>query len=563
MEFPQTIKGMLTRSVERFGGRVAFRYKENRQWREVTYREFQRRVWCVSEMLAECGVKPGDRVAIFAENSAEWPAMYFGILGLNATAVPVDAKLKEQEVAHILRDSDAGAALSTNRQYPILRDIQPGLPSLDHIILLQGRSVLPTLSDGVSYHVYEERMDQAMDKARLPDRAYDLYAPKPDDIASFIYTSGTTGRQKGAMLSHRNFMANVQSCTGAIDISPDENFLLVLPLHHAFAFTGNLLVPLALGNEISLVESLRTVGENVREVSPSAFIGVPLLIEKMYERIVDRLKQNKIGYALYRTGIRGPVRKRIRESLGGRLRIVITGGAPCNPDVLRGFAEFGIQILEGYGLTETGPVCSLNPWSKPKPGTIGLPLPDVEIKIDEPDAEGVGELLIRGPNVMKGYFNNPTASEDAFRDGWFCTGDLGCVDEEGYFAITGRKKSLIVNREGKNIYPEEVEHYAVQSPYILEALVLGYHEPGEKIGERVGLIVVPNQETLDEEAARTGTHRTDREVIDLLREEVKRTCQAITEYKRPRKILVRMEAFEKTSTGKIKRYLYDLESTDL
>lgn len=558
-----TLKDMLAHAVEDGPDRVAFQHKDHGRWVKTSYGAFLRQVRQVAEMLATLGVKAGDRVALCSENSIHWPALYFGASGLGATVVPVDAKLKRQETAHILRDSGSTVLMTTADQYPLVLDIERLLPRLRHVILVEGSRVLPVESRRIRFHDYQKARDAGAAAAASPGAAYDRHHPQPDDIASFIYTSGTTGRQKGAMLSHGNFTANVAACCRAFDLLPDEHFLLVLPLHHAFAFTGNLLLPLAHGNCISLVESLRTVGDNMREVSPTAFIGVPLLVEKMYQRILGRLQKHRAVYTAYRMGLRGPVRRKIRDSLGGRLRIVVTGGAPCDPRVLHGFKRLGIDILEGYGLTETAPVVSLNPPAHPKPGSIGLPLDGVDTRLYESNGLGVGELQVRGPSVMQGYYNNPDATREVFVDGWFRTGDLARLDEDGYLYICGRKKSLIVNREGKNIYPEEVELQALHSPFVLEALVLGYREPGDGPGERVGMIVVPNQEALDAQTARRKSKLSDADVVDLLRNEVKRVCGELADFKRPRKILIRVEEFEKTSTGKVKRYLYDLEGADL
>jgi long-chain acyl-CoA synthetase len=561
-----TVKDLLARAAHHHPDRVAFRYREKRIWRELTYGEFLCRVRSVADMLAEAGVRPGDRIAIFAENSIHWPTFYFAIVGLGAIAVPVDAKLREQEASHVLSDSQAAFLFITRRELPIVREVQHLLPSMTRVFVLHGRDLLPGTERPI-FVDYDEALMAAVARTkadpgeRIP--AYDRVEPKEEDIASFIYTSGTTGRQKGVMLTHRNFTSNVEACRQVVAIRPDENYLLVLPLHHAFAFTGNLLLPISGANTISLVESLRTVGDNIRELSPTAFIGVPLLLEKMYDRILAGLRKNRFGYLLYRLGIRGPIRRGIRERLGGRLRIIITGGAPCAPDVLYGFAQLGITILEGYGLTETSPVISINPADKPKPGTIGKPVQGVEIRIDEPAADGVGELLVRGPNVMKGYFNDPEASRRAMAGDWFRTGDLAYLDPEGYIVLAGRKKSLIVDRSGKNIHPEEIEGIVLQSPYVLEALCLGYRERSDRAGEQVGLIVVPNQERLDAVAAETGRPLSDREVISRLRGEVKVAVAEIASFKRPRRIQVRMEEFEKTSTGKIKRYLYELPPTEL
>lgn len=558
-----TIKEWLARSVSRRGDGIALRHKKDGRWQSLTYRELLARTWGVAELLARRGLKPGDRVAIFRENAPDWPEMYFGITGLGLTAVPVDAKLQEQEVAHILRDSGARLLFADARSYPLLKEIEAHLPGLQSAVLVGGRELGPQPSRRVRYEDYQESFESAAAAAAADGRAYDRHTPAADDIASFIYTSGTTGRQKGAMLTHGNFAANVEAILHAIDIREDDNFLLVLPLHHAFAFTANLLTPVAAGCEISFVESLKTVGENTREVAPSVLIGVPLLIEKMYNRIWAGLRENKAAWVLYRLGLRRPVRRGIAAKLGGRLRLIVTGGAPCDPDVLVHFAKLGFPILEGYGLTETAPVLTLNPPDAPRPGTVGRPLPGVEIRILDPNPEGVGEITARGPNVMKGYFNNPEATAAVFQDGWFLTGDLGRLDANGYVTITGRKKSLIVNREGKNIYPEEVEHAVGKSPFVRECLALGFRDPDVKVGEQVGIIVVPNQEMIDAHARRGHRTLSEAEAVELVRRDVKRVCAGIAEYKRPRRIQVRWEEFGKTSTGKVKRYLYTLRAEDL
>ena len=556
------LKQMLADSVEKRGDAVAFRYKSGGEWQTCSYRAFLDHVRTVSELLGQLRVRPGERVGLFADNTMPWAAIYFGIVGTGAIAVPIDAKVQEMELVHILSDSQARVLFCGARQYHLVRERHHQLRDLEHVFIMEGEQGLDLSSSKapVTYHDLDFAMNEAAADALSEKAAYDHYDPGDDDVASLIYTSGTTGRQKGAMLTHGNFTSNVASCRRAWPINGDDNFLLVLPMHHAFAFTGNLLLPLACGASISLVESLRTVGENIRDVSPTAFIGVPLLIEKMYERIFAKLRQNRPAWLLWSLGLRAPIRHRIRAQLGGMLRLVVTGGAPCDPDILRGYQALGVTIVEGYGLTEASPVLTLNPPDRPKPGTIGRPLSGVEIRIVEANEQGVGELIARGPNIMKGYFHNPEASADVLRDGWLYTGDLGWIDEEGYITLAGRKKSLIVNREGKNIYPEEVEAQVLKSPYLIEALVLGYQEPTDKVGERVGLIVVPNQEQFDQEARRRGRAFTDTELMTRVRDEVRRVTRDLSEYKRPRKVQIRMEEFEKTSTSKIKRYLYEMDS---
>jgi long-chain acyl-CoA synthetase len=554
-----TIRELLENTVRARANSVALRFKAGTMWKTISYAELLQEVRVAAEVIARLGVRKGDRVALFCENRPWWVEVYLGIVGLGATAVPIDAGLQEQEVAHILADSGAHVVLAGSRQYSVLADMERKAPHLRHIVILDGKGVLPT-SNGrsVRYYDYGSLRAECAEAANGPHAAYNRTGPADEDLASLIYTSGTTGRQKGAMLTHRNFTANVESCVRAIEIYPTDHFLLVLPLHHAFAFTADLLIPLRCGCEISFVESLKTVGENLREVSPTVLIGVPLLLEKMYNRIWNGLKANKFGYALFLMGVRKPIIRKLADKLGGRLRLVVTGGAPCDPGVIHGFGNLGIRVIEGYGLTETAPVLTLNPLEHSKPGTVGKPLPEIEIKIVDPGPDGSGEIAARGPNVMKGYHNNPAATAEVFRDGWLLTGDIGYFDEEGYLVISGRKKSVIVNREGKNIYPEEVEQQIVRSPFIREALVLAYREADMKVGELVGVIVVPDQEALDAHIKRQHRKWTDEETEEFIRGEVKKQVATIAEYKRPRRILIRWEDFEKTTTGKIKRYLYTL-----
>lgn len=556
----ETIRELFLESCRRRGGAVALRFKREGAWRERSYAELLERTRRVSERLGAHRCRAGERIGLFLDNCPEWPELYFGIVSVGCQAVPIDAKLRDRDVAHILRHSGCKLVFASSRTYRVMREIADDCRALETVVLLAARELGLETQSRVRYVHYEEAPDDAPRRTTVSTAFFDSHAPSANDVASIIYTSGTTGRPKGAMLSHGNFCANVQSALNAVNMSATENFLLVLPLHHAFAFTANLLIPIAAGAEISLVESLKTVGENVREVSPTILIGVPLLIEKMYARIREGLRRKPLAHALYALGIRKPVIRGIRNKLGGRLRMIITGGAPAMPSVLEGFAALGVTVMEGYGLTETAPILTLNPESAPRYGTVGKALPGVEIRIKDPDRQGVGEITARGPNIMSGYFENPEATREAFDDGWFLTGDLGTIDPDGYVAISGRKKSLIVNREGKNIYPEEVETVIAESPFVLEALVLGFSAPGDR-GERVGVIVVPDHDAVERHFA--ARRAAKRDVEAWVRQDVRKRVAELADFKRPRQIQIRNEEFEKTSTGKIKRYLYEMDAAQV
>ena len=560
-----TLKETLEQSTQKNGDKVLMKFKRLGAWQTQTYRQFLNQVRTIAEALVrDCHIRPGDRVALLGPNSPEWCAIHYAITGIAAIAVPIDAKLQEQEVTHILSDSGAAALLLESNGDTNILDIAKRCPALRHLILYgpQRPAFDNGKTKGLRLHDFDELLARNQEQAGGHGAAYDRHQPTADDTAAFIYTSGTTGRQKGAMLSHGNFTGNFASLDAAIEILPDDNFMVILPLHHSFAFTACLVTPIASGTQMSFVESLRTVGDNIREASPTIVLAVPLLLEKVYAKLKAGVRTNKAANILWKLGIREPVRKGILNKLGGRLRLMVSGGAPADPLLLAGIESVGLKAREGYGLTECAPVLTLSPFDEPiRPGSCGKVLPNIEMMVFEPNAEGVGELAAKGPNIMKGYYNSPEATAEVFRDGWFLTGDLGYIDADNYVYITGRKKALIVNREGKNIYPEEVELQINQSPLILESIVLGYRDPGESVGEHVGVIVVPDEEGIAAREASEKRKFSEKEIEARLRAEVKKQASALSDYKHPRRVRIRWEEFNKTSTGKIKRYLYAMNET--
>ncbi|MGD9872661.1 MAG: long-chain fatty acid--CoA ligase [Kiritimatiellia bacterium] len=552
----RTIKQVLKDSTAQRPEATLVRHKVNGQWVDLSYLQISKRAAQVSQVLADAGIKPGDRVALYRENSVNWIETYFGIVCIGAVAVPIDAKLQGQEVAHILADSQARILFSSVDYYRVIERMMIHQHKLEAIILRDASRMQPPPDRKLGIVDYEELMAGIADKADSPDSAFETMSPEEDSIASLIYTSGTTGRPKGAMLTHRNFVSNAEAAMKCVDVRTTDNFLLVLPLHHAFAFTANLLLPVTAGSEISLIESLRTMGENMAETKPTVLIAVPLLLEKLDARIQAAIQKSKVGGFLVKIGLGRLIAGKIIAKLGGKIRLIVSGAAPCDPDLLRRWGKMGITVREGYGLTEAAPVLTINTLEKNKPGTVGIAMPGIEITILDPNEQGIGEIAARGDNIMFGYFNNEEATREVFRDGALLTGDLGFIDSEGFVTITGRKKNLIVNREGKNIYPEEVESYINKSPYILESVVLGYRDPQDNVGERVGVIAVPNQDAIDLHKGKL----SDEQVEQLVRDEVKRMVKDISEYKRPRKIQVEFEELEKTSTAKIKRYRYAIDT---
>jgi long-chain acyl-CoA synthetase len=556
------IKDCLNRAAMESPEKVALRFKQGGVWKTRTYSELRMRAWHVAEMLTKLGIAPGDRVAIYRENSPEWYELYHGIVGIGAIAVPVDAKLREMEVGHILHDCGIVAVFTSCCFVEVLAGMAARLKGLRTIVMLDCDGKSQHVCEKIDLRPYEDLWEEVSENAMAEGRAFDSTSPDETAPASFIYTSGTTGRQKGAVLTHRNFMSNVKGIQQAINFSKEDNVLLILPLHHSFAFTTTVLASAYAQCEVTIVENLKTIKANMAETSPTIMLAVPLLLEKMLARIMGSVNEKKTARILYKIGLGKIIGRKVNAGLGGSLRLIVSGGAPISPSTLRTWSKLGFCIIEGYGITETAPVLAVNPAEAPRIGTVGLPLHNVEVQIKDPDSEGAGEIIARGDNVMKGYHNNPEETAKVLVDGWYHTGDIGYFDEKGYLVISGRKKSLIVNREGKNIYPEEVEQQVLKSHFVLECLAMGYREPGGGAGERVGLIAVLDQSVFDAMEERDGKRLNDREIDELVREDIREYLSALSEYKRPRKIEVRFDEFEKTTTQKVKRYLYAINTTE-
>jgi len=548
-----TIRTLLENAVAQRPDGVALCYRRDTALRSCTYAKLAEGASQMAEAFARLGAKPGEApVAVIFENSPEWIETYLAAAGAGVAVVPLDPKLRPEEVAYVLKDSEASLVVTDSRHRELLESILPGLPSVLAVVLVDGGSAaLPPVAGRPCYD-YEALRAQS---ASAPLAWYAANKPVPQAIASIIYTSGTTGKPKGAMLTHNNFCSDA---VGGLELIGDtinakDSFLIVLPLFHAFSFTANFVIPLACVSSMMFVENLRTVADDIKTLRPTILMAVPLLAEKLHGKIEEKLKQSRAAQLLLRLGLGRLLGRKVLKGLGGRLRFMFVGGAPCPVHVLQGFRRLGVPIIEGYGLTECSPVVSATNVRESRVGTIGKKLPNIEVRIAEPNEQGVGELQVRGPVVMKGYYKNLEATREAFDGEWLRTGDLASIDAEGYLSIRGRKKALIVNREGKNIYPEEVENVVARDPLIADVVVVGYTVGGVP-GERVGAILVPN---LDAVQAALGGQPPEWEQVDrLIRERVRVQCESLAEYKHPRKLVVRREPLERTSIQKVRRCLY-------
>lgn len=548
-----TLRNLLEIAATEHAGEIALRYRRGDAWQSRTYAALLHGVSQMAQAFGALGLRPGaDNLALMLENGPEWIESYLATAGAGLAVVPLDPKLRGPEVAFILQDANAAVLITDTRHLDMLEVILPELPAVRFIVVTDGGGEPLAPIAGRPCYDYESL------RASLNGNSLTWYKankPAPQDIASIIYTSGTTGRPKGAMLTHLNFCSDAMGSLEVLGdvITSHDDFLIVLPLFHSFSFTANFVIPLSKGCGMYFVENIRTVAADLMILRPTVLMAVPLLAEKLFSKIDDKLRHSRAARLLPRLGLGWLVRRKVLKGLGGRLRFMFVGGAPCPLHVLQGFRRLGVPIVEGYGLTECSPVVSATNFSSSRVGTIGKKLPNIEVRIAEANAQGVGELQVRGPIVMKGYYNNLAATREAFDGEWLRTGDLAAIDTDGYLAIRGRKKALIVNREGKNIYPEEVENTLAQDPLIADIVVVGY-TVGDAPGERVGAIVVPDPEAL--KTAFPDSEPSWDEVEHLVRTRIHSQCKNLAEYKHPRKLCIRREPLERTSVQKIRRCLY-------
>jgi long-chain acyl-CoA synthetase len=527
-------------------------------WDALSFVHTARAMHAFAALLVRAGVRAGDRVGLQSENRVEWGIAYLAILAAGAVVVPLDAQLQEREVGEILETADARFCIVSARERATVEAARAArVPDL-RLIALDDEPDLPSLPEALRSF--------ADPPAHEPRGA-------PDDLAVLLFTSGTTGQAKGVMLSHLNLLSNVEGVARTFEFGPHDRLLSVLPLHHTFESTAGFLCPLRVGASVAYARGLKSneLREDIGTSCATIFLGVPLLYEKLLAgihrgidelplprrafvkallgitRLARRLTGARLGHALLRP---------VREGAGlACIRMFVSGAAALPSEVFWGFLDLGFPVVEGYGLTETSPVVAANRPAHPRPGAVGWPLQGVDVRIEHPDEHGNGEIVVRGPNVMLGYYGQPEMTAEVVRDGWFHTGDLGRFTPDGRLKITGRLKNMIATAAGKKVYPEEVEAALGNCCYILEVVVAGGRDP--RTGrEEVQAHVFPDVKRLEEHARATG-HAFDREWMErTLRREIDARCAQLAPYKRVKRMFVRDQEFAKTTTGKIRRQAF-------
>lgn len=496
MEFTaQTIPQLFLEVCQRFENhseKIAYATKKHNQWESVTHRELKAQVERLAAGLIELGVAAGDRIGIVSENRIEWVVTDFAVSAIGAIDVPVFYTLTSEQIAYIFRDCGVkGVVVSNQHQAEKLQEVRARIPTVEFIIVMN--SNLPEMPGIISFDHALARGREALANHGMREVLDQRIASiKATDVLTLIYTSGTTGHPKGVMLSHRNILSNIQGAIDAFTISTDDSFLSYLPMCHSYERMSGYYLAFACGCTTYVAESIETVAENMREVHPTVMTSVPRLFERMRQRIEastknqSRAKQRIVSWA-FALGMRIErghcstldmmlrgvadrlVFAKVRQRMGNRLRFFISGGAALRIDDGLFFKAIGLTILEGYGLTETSPVLTVNREGDTALGTVGRPLPNVEIQIADD-----GEILARGPNVMVGYWNNEAATQAMIdQNGWLHTGDVGVFDAEGRLCITNRKKDIFVSSGGKNIAPQPVEAAILESRYVSQVVLIG------------------------------------------------------------------------------------------
>ena len=550
------LRDMVRQSVELFGDLNAFlvKNKETSEIQGISYKQFQEDIQCLGTALCSLGLKDS-MIAVLGENRYEWCVSYLGIVNGTGVVVPLDKELPHQEIFKLLERSEASAVLCSGSYEDVLKEKKANLPNLKYIINFDRSD-----SDGdiLSYTELIKRGKQLISEG---DTTFIDTPIDREKMHMLIFTSGTTDQSKGVMLSHKNIVSDMMAVSKLLYADTNDSVLSILPLHHTYECTAGFLTMVYLGVTIAFCEGLRHITKNLQEYKPTIIMSVPLILENVYNKIINKAKKENryimlkvaigISGLLFKLGIdiRRHLFREVLANLGGNLRLIISGAAALNPKASKTLRAMDLNIMQGYGLTECSPIVSVNRLDYYKDSSAGLPLPGIEVEIHNPDADGIGEIKVRGPIVMLGYFKNPEATNEVLRDGWLYTGDNGYIDKDGFLFIAGRKKNVIVTKNGKNIFPEDVELYLNKSEYIKESLVYGVDEEGED-DTIVCAKIVPDMEVINEKFGRV---LSDEELYKLIKQEVLKANKKLSSYKKIRHFELRHEEFEKTTTKKIKR----------
>ena len=557
----ENLRELIDGSVERFSQRPAFMVKDKTKGKfvSISYKKMQEDIRSLGTSLINLGLR-GRKIAVIGENSYYWAISYFAIANGVGVVVPIDRELKEKEVANLLKRAEVSAVIYSKKMKKVMDEV------------LEDRELRKTLTYPIQMDLSDDEdgrislrrlLSHGMDLLDNGDRKYLDVEVDSDALAVLLFTSGTTGLAKGVMLSHRNIVSNTVNMSKYVKIIDGGVGLSVLPMHHTYEMTCHVITGLYQGMSIAICEGLKYIQKNLVEAQVNVMLAVPLIFEMMHKKILSKAKESGKDKTLrrmmnisrkFKLYNKGNITRRLFSNVhnvtGGKISQFIAGGAAINPQVIEDYEAMGFPIFQGYGMTECSPIIAVNKDRYSKAAAAGLPLSGTEVKIYNPDEKGIGEIICRGPSVMLGYYRDDDATREALRNGWLHTGDYGYFDQDGFLYVSGRKKSVIITKNGKNIFPEEVEFYLTESEYIEEALVHGID------GLRNDDVIIkaeifPNYPLFENENPEVSEDYIEEKIGEI----IEKINDTVPKYKRIKRYYIRKTEFEKTTTKKIKRYL--------
>ena len=561
----KTIKEVFEKNINLYANKscIVEKFNPKGEFEEITYKEFADDVIGFGTALTNKYNLKDERIVIIGENTYHWYVSYMTMLCGTGIAVPVDKELPVNEIENVINRSKATAVIFSTKRKEVIKKVQDKLPRVKYFIQMNSDDELDGREVGMNTIIKEGKQ-----MVKSGDDSFMKIQIDPEEFKVLIFTSGTTSNAKGVMINNRNLAENINAVSTYVKLEPTDRLFSVLPLHHTYESSIGFLLPFANGCSIAICQGLKYIVPDLKETKPTAMIAVPLLIESLYKKINKTIeKSGKAGLvnsmihvtnALKSVGvdIKRKVFNEIYENLGGNIRIIVSAAAPIDAKVGKWVQDIGINFLQGYGLTETAPIAALTPEFDPRVGSAGKAVNCAELKIDSPNENGEGEVLIKSQTLMIGYYEDEEATKEVIEldengDRWFHSGDVGYLDEDGFLYITGRIKNVIVTQNGKNIYPEEIELMLGEIPEIKESMVYGKEIEGEK-ELIITAKVIPN---MDEIEAKHGSNLSDEQVHDIIWEQIKTVNRKLTSYKAIKKLEIKKDEFVKTTTMKIKRYV--------
>ena len=563
----KTVKEFFYRSVELYGERPCILEKPDHKtpYDIVTYRDFYEDVNALGTSLMKLLNLKDKRIVIVGETQYGWYASYMAVLCGASIAVPIDRELPINELENLIDRSKASAIIYSSKKSDDIKKIRNNLSNVEYFIEMKSNKPLDGKDVGLDYLISSGKKI-----IKSGDNSFQKIEIDPGEFKVLIFTSGTTANSKGVMLCNRNLAENINAITAYVKLYPTDMLFSVLPLHHTYESTIGFLYPISQGASVAVCEGLRYIVPNLQEAKPTAILTVPLLVENIYKKINESIKKSHkekvVSSMIVATNllkvvgidVKKKIFKDIYDNLGGNLRIIVSAAAPIDKKVGKWLDDIGMLFIQGYGLTETAPIAAVTPDYKLSVGSAGKTIWQADIKVDNPNEDGEGELLIKSPTLMLGYYEDEEETNKVIdKDGYFHSGDIGYVNDEGYVFITGRSKNVIVTQNGKNIYPEEIETLLLKNQEIKDVIIYGKSPDGEIATKKdkqeliITARVVPNYDYINKEHEKD---LNDNEIYDLIWQIVKDTNKKITSYKAIKSLEIKKEDFEKTSTMKVKRY---------